>query len=101
MLRQTAVLPVFPERYWKLQPFSAGKSLRATSSAGGGEGVVACGYCHLPNGQGKPENAGLAGQPFQYIVQQMEDYRNGLRKTGEPRMGPPAFNDAHRRRGHR
>ena len=21
---------------------------------GGGEGVVACGYCHLPNGQGKP-----------------------------------------------
>ena len=58
---------------------------------GGGEGVVACGYCHLPNGQGKPENAGLAGQPAQYIVQQMEDYRNGLRKTGEPRMGPPAF----------
>ena len=58
---------------------------------GGGEGVVACGYCHLPNGQGKPENAGLAGQPVQYIVQQMADYRNGLRKTGEPRMGPPAF----------
>lgn len=52
--------------------------------------VVACGYCHLPNGQGRPENAGLAGQPFEYIVQQMEDYRNGLRKTGEPRMGPPA-----------
>jgi len=58
---------------------------------GGGEGVVACGYCHLPNGQGKPENAGLAGQPFEYIVQQMLDYRKGLRKTGEPGMGPPAF----------
>jgi len=58
---------------------------------GGGEGVVACGYCHLPNGQGKPENAGLAGQPFQYLVQQMEDFRSGLRKTSEPRMGPPAF----------
>jgi cytochrome c553 len=58
---------------------------------GGGEGVVACAYCHLPNGQGKPENAGLAGQPLEYIVQQMEDYRNGLRKTGEPRMGPPSF----------
>ena len=57
---------------------------------GGGEGVVACGYCHLPNGQGKPENAGLAGQPFEYIMQQMEDYRNGLRRTSEPRMGPPA-----------
>ena len=60
-------------------------------SRGGGEGVAACGYCHLPNGQGKPENAGVAGQPFEYIVQQMTDYRNGLRKTGEPRMGPPAF----------
>lgn len=58
---------------------------------GGGEGVVACGYCHLPNGQGKPENAGLAGQPVEYIIQQMTDYRSGLRRAGEPRMGPPAF----------
>ena len=58
---------------------------------GGGDGVVACGYCHLPNGQGKPENAGLAGQPYEYLVQQMTDWRNGLRRSGEPRMGPPAF----------
>jgi len=58
---------------------------------GGGEGVTACGYCHLPNGQGKPENAGLAGQPYAYIVQQMADWRNGLRRPGEPRMGPPSF----------
>ncbi len=55
----------------------------------GGE-VAACGFCHLPNGQGKPENAGLAGQPVEYLIQQMEDYRNGLRKAGEPRMGPTA-----------
>ena len=60
-------------------------------ATGGGEGVVACGYCHLPNGQGKPENAGVAGQPYEYIVQQMTDWRNGLRRPGEPRMGPPAF----------
>src|SRR3954462_4422571 len=26
-------------------------------------GVFACGYCHLPNGQERPENASLAGQP--------------------------------------
>ena len=58
---------------------------------GGREGVVACGYCHLPNGQGKPENAGLAGQPYEYLVQQMTDWRNGRRKPGEPRMGPPSF----------
>lgn len=60
-------------------------------ASGGGDGVAACGYCHLPNGQGKPENAGLAGQPYGYIVQQMADWRNGLRRTGEPRMGPPSF----------
>lgn len=53
--------------------------------------VRACGYCHLPNGQGRPENAGLAGLPAGYIEQQMADYRNGLRKSSEPRMGPPAL----------
>src|SRR5581483_2597240 len=52
--------------------------------------VRACGYCHLPNGQGRPENAPLAGLPAGYIVQQMADYRNGLRKSSEPKMGPPA-----------
>ena len=51
--------------------------------------VRACGFCHLPNGQGRPENAALAGQPAEYIVQQMRDYRNGLRRSAEPEMGPP------------
>lgn len=50
----------------------------------------ACGYCHLPNGFGRPENASLAGQPAAYIAQQMADYKKGLRKSSEPRMGPPA-----------
>jgi cytochrome c553 len=53
-------------------------------------GVRACGYCHLPNGFGRPENSSLAGLPAAYIAQQMADYRNGLRKSSEPRMGPPA-----------
>ena len=60
-------------------------------ATGDGNDVVACGYCHLPNGQGKPENASLAGQPYDYIVQQMADWRKGLRKPGEPRMAPPSF----------
>lgn len=51
--------------------------------------VRACGYCHLPNGQGRPENSSLAGQPAAYIMQQMADFKNGLRKSSEPRMGPP------------
>jgi cytochrome c553 len=58
---------------------------------GGGGDVMACGYCHLPNGQGKPENAGLAGQPQVYLEQQMADWRAGLRRTGEPRMVPPSL----------
>src|SRR5579862_4734236 len=52
--------------------------------------VQACGYCHLPNGQGRPENASLAGLSADYITQQLTDYRNGLRRSSEPRMGPPA-----------
>lgn len=50
----------------------------------------ACGFCHLPNGQGRPENAALAGLPAAYILQQMSDFKNGLRKSAEPKMGPPA-----------
>lgn len=53
-------------------------------------GVLPCGYCHLPNGLGRPENAGLAGLPAEYIVQQVRDYRNGLRRSSVAAMGPPA-----------
>ena len=49
----------------------------------------ACGFCHLVNGQGRPENAALAGLPAAYIVQQMADFKSGDRKSAEPRMGPP------------
>ena len=52
--------------------------------------VRGCGYCHLPNGQGRPENSSLAGLPAAYIAQQMADYKNGARKSAEPKMGPPA-----------
>lgn len=51
-------------------------------------GVFACGYCHLPNGQGRPENASLAGLSAEYIIQQMRDYREGLRRSSEPQHGP-------------
>ncbi|HUZ45886.1 MAG TPA: cytochrome C-binding protein [Terriglobia bacterium] len=45
--------------------------------------VMACGYCHLPNGQGRPENASLAGLPAAYIVQQMADFKDRTRKTAK------------------
>lgn len=51
--------------------------------------VIACGYCHLPNGQGRPENAAVAGLPAEYIVRQTADFRMGDRRSSEPEMGPP------------
>jgi len=52
---------------------------------------LAWGYCHYPNGQGRPENSSLAGLSAGYIAQQVADYKNGLRKSSEPAMGPPAL----------
>jgi cytochrome c553 len=45
----------------------------------------ACGSCHLPNGKGRPENAPPAGQPVAYTIRQLQDMRNGLRNSSDPR----------------
>ena len=45
----------------------------------------ACGVCHYPSGMGKPENASPAGLPAAYILQQLEAFRDGTRRTGDPR----------------
>ena len=55
--------------------------------------VISCGYCHLPNGQGRPENAGLAGLPAAYIVQQIADFRAGARVSSNPKLLPPGLMD--------
>jgi cytochrome c553 len=47
--------------------------------------VWACGLCHYPNGKGRQENAGVAGLPVEYFIQTMHDFRDGLRKSAEPR----------------
>jgi len=39
----------------------------------------ACAFCHQPNGQGRPENAALAGLPAAYIVEQVHALRSGER----------------------
>jgi cytochrome c553 len=51
--------------------------------------VFACGYCHLPNGLGRPENASLAGLPAAYIVDQLRDFKSGRRRSSEPNMRSP------------
>jgi cytochrome c553 len=47
--------------------------------------VFACSLCHYPNGKGRPENASVNGYPVSYFIQQMYDFRNGNRKTSDPR----------------
>lgn len=47
----------------------------------------ACSRCHYPNGKGRPENASVSGLPVSYFIQQMNDFRNDLRKSAEPRKG--------------
>ena len=47
--------------------------------------INACGLCHYIGGQGRQENAGLAGLPYEYFVQTMMDFKNDLRHSADPR----------------
>jgi cytochrome c553 len=57
---------------------------------GRGPDVYACGFCHTPGGQGRPENAALAGLPAPYIAQQVLDFKNGSRRSAWPALYRPA-----------
>jgi cytochrome c553 len=48
--------------------------------------VMACGFCHFPNGQGRPENSALAGLAAPYIVAQVAAFRDGRRRSAQPAM---------------
>jgi len=56
-------------------------AIPAIVSRGVAPKVFACGYCHSPTGQGRPENASLAGLPAEYIVQQVADFKSGVRRS--------------------
>ena len=58
---------------------------------GRGTAVYACGYCHLANGAGRPENASLAGLPAAYILDQVRAFAQGTRRSSRPEPGPPQF----------
>jgi cytochrome c553 len=47
--------------------------------------IFACSLCHQTNGKGRPENAGVAGLSYEYIVQQLTEFRSGNRITSDPR----------------
>ncbi|CAN5287518.1 c-type cytochrome [soil metagenome] len=42
--------------------------------------MMACGYCHLPDGQGRTENATLAGLPAEYMMRQLDDLKTRARR---------------------
>jgi cytochrome c553 len=50
-----------------------------------GSNTRGCGSCHLPNGKGRPENAGVAGLPVAYFMKQIQDFRSGKRHSADPR----------------
>ena len=54
-----------------------------------GNTARACALCHLANGKGRPENAPPGGQPAAYTIQQLQDMRNDLRNTSDPRKSNP------------
>ena len=74
------VITWFPQDHPAMTPImkNGPAALRAERGRG-------CAMCHLPNGKGRPENAPPAGQPVNYILQQLRDMRAGLRYTADPR----------------
>jgi cytochrome c553 len=44
-----------------------------------------CALCHYPNGHGRIENASPGGLPAAYLLQQLEAFRNGARRSADPR----------------
>jgi cytochrome c553 len=76
-LRDRFIAPVWhPEDHPPLPPVVA---------QGRKPDVFACGFCHRADGPGGPENSALAGLPAAYIVQQMNDYKSGARRTAVPK----------------
>jgi cytochrome c553 len=56
-----------------------------------GSSSFACGYCHLPDGRGRPENARLQGLPADYIIEQVEAFASGTRRAAVPGYGPTGY----------
>lgn len=75
-LRDRFIAPVWhPEEHPALPPIVA---------EGRKPDVYACGFCHRADGPGGPENSSLAGLPAAYIIQQVNEFKSGARKTSVP-----------------
>jgi cytochrome c553 len=47
--------------------------------------VAACGFCHLMNGQGRPESSPLAGLDATFFKKTMADFKAGTRPGSDPK----------------
>ena len=55
----------------------------------GAPGVMACGFCHMPHGHGRPANASLAGLPADYIIRQFAEWKSDRRVSSAPDAPAP------------
>ena len=58
--------------------------------AGSGQ-AAACGYCHLPDGSGRIENADLRGLPVSYIEEQVHAFASGARRSADASYAPARY----------
>jgi cytochrome c553 len=49
---------------------------------------IACSFCHLPDGSGRPENAKIAGLPAAYIIAQVTAFQSIERHAALPNWPP-------------
>jgi cytochrome c553 len=70
---------------WYPQDHPAMPDIIRLGPAKAGAARRGCGFCHLPNGLGRPENAPTAALPRAYFIRQMQDFRAGLRRSADPR----------------
>ena len=76
MYDRTAAVDWFPDSHPQMP-----------ESVKGHPAQYACGFCHLPQGAGRSENAALAGLPEAYIIEQLAAFKSGERKTPDPKFG--------------
>jgi cytochrome c553 len=65
--------------------------LPAVVAAGHSGNKIACGYCHLADGSGRPENAKIAGLPVAYIIAQVRSIHTQERGPAKPEWAPSAL----------
>ena len=78
-----------------LAPTTLVSAASAADAAAGRRKAVQCQTCHGLDGLSKlPEAPNLAGQPEEYLVKSLNDYRTGERKNEMMSIVAPALSDA-------